>query len=299
MEPQEELGLGNLLRTKRENKRLSLERIAEITRLRVHFLEALENEEWEKLPARVFVKGFIRSYAQSVGFDAEEAINLFDKIAPAEEIVPKPLIGSVKRRKKARYIVPSIVGVIILAVLLVLTWERYLPENRLILPEKSEEKKEVSTPVKGNTTEPEIEESKPLPPEETEEGIESEIMDEETMVEGVEKEAPPPSIEVEETASSDSDESVTPEIKKYTLTGIVNMTTYVKIYVDDNPPKEYIFQPGSRPQWIADKGFDVKVGNAAGIEFDFNGEMITDIGKFGKVKRLNFPEDFKSELYEN
>jgi cytoskeleton protein RodZ len=299
MEPQEESGLGNLLRTERENKGLSLERISEITRLRVHFLEALENEEWEKLPARVFVKGFIRSYAQTVGFDAEEAISLFDRTAPLKEIVPKPLIGSEKSKKKVKYIVPSIVGVIILAVILVLTWERYIPKNSIISQEKSEEEQEVSVPVQEDTKEPEVEENKSLPLEETGEGIEPEIMDEETMVEGGEKEVPPPSIEVEETESLDSDEPVTPDIKKYSLTGIISMRTYVRIYVDDNPPKEYIFQPGSRPQWTADKGFDVLVGNAAGIEFDFNGEIITDIGGFGKVKRLNFPKDFKSELYED
>jgi cytoskeleton protein RodZ len=265
----------------------------------VHFLEALENEEWEKLPARVFVKGFIRSYAQTVGFDAEEAISLFDRTAPLKEIVPKPLIGSEKSKKKVKYIVPSIVGVIILAVILVLTWERYIPKNSVISQEKSEEEQEVSVPVQEDTKEPEVEENKSLPLEETGEGIEPEIMDEETMVEGGEKEVPPPSIEVEETESLDSDEPVTPDIKKYSLTGIVSMRTYVRIYVDDNPPKEYIFQPGSRPQWTADKGFDVLVGNAAGIEFDFNGEIITDIGGFGKVKRLNFPKDFKSELYED
>jgi cytoskeleton protein RodZ len=75
------------------------------------------------------------------------------------------------------------------------------------------------------------------------------------------------------------------------------LRTYIRIYVDDNPPKEYIFQPGSRPQWIAEKGFDILVGNAGGIEFDFNGERITDLGEIGKVIRISFPEGFESGIY--
>ena len=82
------------------------------------------------------------------------------------------------------------------------------------------------------------------------------------------------------------------------LTAIVNSRTYVKIYVDDNQPKEYIFRPGSRPQWMAREGFDIRVGNAGGIEFDFNGKRIKDIGKSGKVVRVRLPEGFESPLYE-
>ena len=89
-----------------------------------------------------------------------------------------------------------------------------------------------------------------------------------------------------------------PAIDELVLTGIVNMRTYVKIYVDDKLPKEYIFQPGSRPQWSAREGLDVVVGNAAGIEFDFNGKIVRDLGGLGKVVRVSFPENFKSSIYE-
>jgi cytoskeleton protein RodZ len=81
------------------------------------------------------------------------------------------------------------------------------------------------------------------------------------------------------------------------LTGIVNMRTYVKIYVDDNSPKEYVFRPGSRPQWTAKKGFNIILGNAAGMEFDLNGKRMKDFGKLGKVVRLSFPEDFRPNVY--
>jgi hypothetical protein len=83
------------------------------------------------------------------------------------------------------------------------------------------------------------------------------------------------------------------------LRGTVKARTWMKIHVDDQEPKEYIFEPGSVPQWKAKKGFNVLVGNAAGIEFSFNGKEIGNLGKFGQVVRLRLPEDFKVEISED
>ena len=77
--PQEEMSIGALLRTAREKKGISKRRLAEEIKVREHIIDALENEEWDKLPARVFIKGFIRSYTISVGYDTKKALTLFDK----------------------------------------------------------------------------------------------------------------------------------------------------------------------------------------------------------------------------
>ena len=85
---------------------------------------------------------------------------------------------------------------------------------------------------------------------------------------------------------------------KYVLRANVYNLTYVKIYVDDNPPQEYMFRPGRTPDWKGNRGFYIIVGNAAGIELNFNGKIIDDLGKEGKVKTVRLPEDFKSECEE-
>jgi cytoskeleton protein RodZ len=72
----------------------------------------------------------------------------------------------------------------------------------------------------------------------------------------------------------------------------------VKIYVDDKAPKEYMFRPGSRPQWEAKEGFYVMVGNASGIEFDLNGKVYRNLGKEGDVVRLRLPDDFERQIRE-
>lgn len=50
---------------------VSLEEISAATRISVRFLEALENEQWERLPGGIFNRGFIRSVARFLGLDEE------------------------------------------------------------------------------------------------------------------------------------------------------------------------------------------------------------------------------------
>jgi hypothetical protein len=85
---------------------------------------------------------------------------------------------------------------------------------------------------------------------------------------------------------------VMPSIEDLPLTLMANIRerTWIKIYVDDGDPKEYIFKPGSRHEWKARKGFDLTIGNAGGIDLEFNGEKIENLGAPGQVVRLVFPQ---------
>ncbi|MEO8324855.1 MAG: helix-turn-helix domain-containing protein, partial [Nitrospirota bacterium] len=69
--------LGGLFRQTRERQRLSLEQIASKTRIQQRHLQALEEEDFASLPAKVFVKGFVRSYARSLGLNEDNALQLF------------------------------------------------------------------------------------------------------------------------------------------------------------------------------------------------------------------------------
>jgi transcriptional regulator with XRE-family HTH domain len=65
------------LRAKREEKGLSLEEIAQSTRIPFRSLRRLEEGRFEDLPADVFVRGFLRSYARCVELDPEETIRRY------------------------------------------------------------------------------------------------------------------------------------------------------------------------------------------------------------------------------
>jgi len=79
------------LREGRAASAMSLEEIARVTRIPHRSLERLEEGAFEALPADVFVRGFLRSYAQCVGLDAEETVRRYAAcgLAPAPVVHPE------------------------------------------------------------------------------------------------------------------------------------------------------------------------------------------------------------------
>ncbi len=69
--------LGDYLKQARKKKGLSLEQLASRTKIQEHHLIALESEDFANLPAKVFAKGFVRSYAKALGLEEDEALQRF------------------------------------------------------------------------------------------------------------------------------------------------------------------------------------------------------------------------------
>lgn len=67
-------GVGEFLRRERELRYVSLDDVAERTKISRRYLEAIEEGQYDRLPGETFVRGFIRSYAQSVGLDPEDTL---------------------------------------------------------------------------------------------------------------------------------------------------------------------------------------------------------------------------------
>ena len=95
---------GELLKSKREGANLSLSEVALATKINPKVLRAIEAGESEKLPAKTFLKGFVRSYALYLKTDVEAVMTLFTEetggpTAPAvHEAYQKPENGVAPRR---------------------------------------------------------------------------------------------------------------------------------------------------------------------------------------------------------
>jgi hypothetical protein len=74
--------LGDWLREARLRKGLSFADIERDTRINRHYLEALEAEHFEVLPAPVYARGFLRSYARALGLDPQTAMALMPEDLP-------------------------------------------------------------------------------------------------------------------------------------------------------------------------------------------------------------------------
>lgn len=79
MKPEKKLlSFGRYLQSIRMEKKISLEKVSQDTRIAVGTLRVIEKEDLEALPAEVFVRGFLRAFAKAVGADAVEAVKLYD-----------------------------------------------------------------------------------------------------------------------------------------------------------------------------------------------------------------------------
>src|SRR5580698_7892307 len=66
--------IGDTLRRERQRRNLELPKIAGELKISARFLEAMEQEEFAKLPGGVFTKSFVRQYAVFLGLDGDEAV---------------------------------------------------------------------------------------------------------------------------------------------------------------------------------------------------------------------------------
>ena len=71
--------LGQLLRQQRVRKKVSIEVAATATKIKIHFLSALERGEYQKLPSPAYAKGFVLNYATYLGITKNEALALFKR----------------------------------------------------------------------------------------------------------------------------------------------------------------------------------------------------------------------------
>ena len=101
-------GEGQMLQAAREEKQWSLRYTEEITKIRVRYIQALEEEKYDILPGTTYAKGYLRTYAKQLGLDSDEIIALYNSSATPE---PIPVLESPKMLKaRPLWVRPAIIG---------------------------------------------------------------------------------------------------------------------------------------------------------------------------------------------
>lgn len=79
--------IGTTLREARVRRNLTLQQVEEDTKIRVKYVQAMENEDWDLMPGVTYVKGFLRTYSTYLGLDPEVIIGEFRSRAmvPSQE----------------------------------------------------------------------------------------------------------------------------------------------------------------------------------------------------------------------
>lgn len=136
---------GELLKDKRLLKELSLETVASKTKIKLEYLEAIENSDFASLPSSTFAKGFLRNYASFLYLNPDTVVAMFrrDFTQNAKgEIIPRGLVSPVGSKPKfftVGVVLTSIATLVFLgflAIQLISWWS--LPKLKLFQPQNGD-----------------------------------------------------------------------------------------------------------------------------------------------------------------
>lgn len=85
LEGEDMTAVSEMLRSARLEKGASLYHVEEATKIRVKYLEALENGDYGAMPARVYALGFLRAYAIFLCLDVQALVSKFNQECPPPE----------------------------------------------------------------------------------------------------------------------------------------------------------------------------------------------------------------------
>ncbi len=114
-----ETGIGPTLREARNRRKVDLAEVEAEIKIRVRYLQAIENEEWDALPGGAYTRGFIRTYAFYLGLDGERLADEYRRSTAPQggERVPKrvePVPMGTRRGRRSRASGPVLIAAVCL-----------------------------------------------------------------------------------------------------------------------------------------------------------------------------------------
>ena len=252
--------VGEILLAARERKGRSLEESGEETRIAVKNLEYLETDNFEALPAKVYVRGFLRTYASYLELDVEYLLNKYEvqsgqthkskgDLWEIEAEVVEERLGS--RNVVKHFVLPAALAVIVLIVIVLLLTLRGRDGGTgdYVRPAVKEELAELVAPEQEARTEEE-------PPAAVEETVEQ----------------PLSPMKLQLTANpTDS-------------TWFELMTISTVEQRPETTSYNFLLLPGRARSFEATDAFILrKIGNAGGFVMELNGFRLPPVGRKGRV----------------
>ncbi|MFZ5908032.1 MAG: helix-turn-helix domain-containing protein [Nitrospirota bacterium] len=161
--------VGETLRKKREELNLDLRQISDTLKIKYDYLRAIEDGAHERLPADVYVKGYIREYARILNLDPEITLNTYVQESgkpQAAQQAPVPDLHAPRKKFRLVYILLPLIGLLGLVVFFLQSPVQEKPplpgEVRTQVPEPAEQPVD---PPGGSTPAEEALLQSGLPPE--------------------------------------------------------------------------------------------------------------------------------------
>jgi cytoskeletal protein RodZ len=263
--------LGQFLKEQRIKCNKSLDEIAQTTRIRKGLLEALEQDKYDLLPPRSYVRGMVKLYAQEVGIDVNEVLDRFET-APIEkskkEGSAKIKIGTPSSFSGGYLLLLIVIGIGFL-VYFIYTRTDLEETAPLLIPAPQETVNKQPSPTTAIVTSAPVT-SAPVnsPPP--------------GFIASVVTEAITPT-------STTSLETLSLTTRPFTMRFEAQANTWMRIQADGKKSAKIILKSGESYQLTADNTIIVRLGNAGGVSIFFNDVPLAKAGKSGEVVSLEFP----------
>jgi cytoskeleton protein RodZ len=306
--------LGDYLKSKREALNVSLQEIAQVTRIRRSILEAIESNRYDLLPPKVFAQGFIKSYASYLGLDENEVIKRYSELVEApDEDTKTAEVRTSSSSGRFFFIILLVAGLIAAAVFLL----RMNPGDENTDDSVPQETAPVSAPPAPVTPAPDESASVESGRETAEvpAAFTSTIMAEEGSLTTAAVEGPPSEtagqqppavagmppltaiVEQQPAATAGQPPAVAADQRPartastpLVLKIVASQNTWMRIQSDTERPVEFILKGGQTRTVSAAEKFTLRIGNAGGVDLFLNEQGLGKPGKPGEVLQLTLPE---------
>ena len=307
--------IGEFFKQVRETKGLTIDEVASKTRIRTDFVKALEDGNFAKLPDQVFARGFVRSYARSLGLDEDDAIHRFAQSAGAyydkqgeRERLKVRQAEEERKRKSNRKAVAIAIGIAILTLIFLLSREQssLLVRRSSSDPPPSASKRIVPLIPESQDTPPsqQAEVVRPAPPAlpktkpSEPPAVPAKVSEEGGRNAGpvtgsvsTASVAPEPAVRAPSSLGSDgplggiSLEGSEATEGQLALDLEATELSWVVVQIDGGSPQEALLRPGEKARWKGQDQFILTLGNAGGVKAELNGKPQKPFGPSGKVAR--------------
>lgn len=264
-----------------------LDEIAAATKISVRCLQALEAEEFSKLPGGIFTRSFIRAYAKYLGLDEEIVMAEFQVIAPPMEDADFSRLspGNIKPPRKS---LRTLLLVVLIAVATLgggyalFRYSRSAIETQGATPGSSG----LSTPSPVASAQPQQSTAPPLT------GATVPATGRDTGRSSVNLNSPEVSGASQVAgASTTAGANGVDTPAALTLQVATTEQTWVAVDADGKTALQGVLKPNDIQNFKANKSFDVMTGNAQGIILTLNGVTLKPLGRHGEVKKVHLTQN--------
>jgi cytoskeleton protein RodZ len=278
---------GEKLKQEREKRKITLEQISASTKIGTRMLQALEEDKFNQLPGGIFNKGFVRAYSRVVGLDEDQTVAEYleasgDAAPISTEIAPRENGARENEENISRLEAISsdhprqlpwglFAALLLLVALALSLWsshrQRDRAEQTLHPNPTSAVMPSPAAPSSGEAS------GKVSSPVSTQDGAAS-----------LSTTASPNSRPTGDSASA----AATLVPGEFTVVIRARDESWTSITADGKPVPSPLLASGNQLTIHAQKEIVVKVGNAGGVNFRFNGKKVETGGESGEVKTVTF-----------